>query len=104
MRVAFLAGAGASAAEIADALGGRATPSRVHGLLHRHGLRLVSKTRGQVAFPVVVSEATMEKLEEAAAGRRSDPQALAAKLLEGLAEEGGEFFRRVQVAYGERRG
>jgi len=101
-RAAFLAGSGASAAEIAAALGGRATANRVCGLLHRHGLRLVAKTRGQVAFPLVVNEVTMEKLEAAAAGRGADPQALAAKLLEGLAGDGREFFRRVQIAYDER--
>jgi hypothetical protein len=87
IRAAYMAGAGYSAGEIAEAIGRGATAQSIYSLLNRHAIRLTPKTWAQIAFPVVVNRALFEKIEEAAVRRDSCPKALAGKILEQVASD-----------------
>ena len=49
---ASMAGGGASAGDIALALGRGATAVKVYALLSHYGIRLIPKTKAQVCFPL----------------------------------------------------
>ncbi|ATQ66906.1 MULTISPECIES: hypothetical protein [Methylosinus] len=102
IRAAFLAGRGSSAPEIAESLGGGRTARHIYELVRRHGLSLVPKKRNQIAFPLVVSTETMARIESAAEKHGTDPETLAARLLEEMASDGRAFRERVQRVAGER--
>lgn len=88
VRSAFLAGSGASADEIAEALGGRVTVQRVYGLVRRHGLRLVGRNNYQVAFaPLVISREAMAEIERVCEPHGVDPQMIAARVVEEAARD-----------------
>jgi hypothetical protein len=99
IRAAFLAGSGASADEIADALGGRMTVKRVYGLVRRHGLRLVGRNRDQVTFgPPRVSRSVMAEYERVCEPHGLDPQTIAERVLEEAGKDSAglrEVVRRV---------
>ena len=82
IRAAYLAGSGATAEEIADALGGSWTASRVYALLRRHGMRLVPKTVAQASFPLVISRESLEKADRVSGSRGCDPYWLMGRLVE----------------------
>jgi hypothetical protein len=79
---AHLAGAGKSAAEIATAL--RFTSVRAtYTLLHRYGISLVQKYRGQACTaPLALSEEALEYGIRLAANQGSDPALAFALVLE----------------------
>jgi len=85
IRAVYMAGAGYSAAEIAEAIGRGFTAQSVYALLGRHGLRLTPKTRAQVSFPIIVNRSLFESIEKAALRRGADPQAVAGRILEQVA-------------------
>jgi hypothetical protein len=60
-----LAGGGASAREIAEAIGRGMTTADVYSLLHRYGVRLTPKARGSHAFVVVVNREAFERSRRA---------------------------------------
>ena len=80
--VARMAGAGASAGEIAAALGRGATREHVYRLVHRYGIPLIHKARTQVCVPLVVSEESIETARKIAERMGEDPQWLAARIFE----------------------
>lgn len=85
LRSAYMAGAGYSASEIAEAIGGGVTAQSVYSLLGRHAIRLAPKTRAQISFPIVVNRALFESVERAALRCGADPKELAGRLLDALA-------------------
>lgn len=98
-RAAYLAGAGATAEEIAAALGNGATSRSVYSLLARLGIRLVPKTRAQTSFPLVLSRESMSAVERLAAARGADPQWLAARMIEAAVDDrrlAGEIIAKVE--------
>lgn len=85
IRAAFLAGAGASAPEIAEAFRrDDVTTNRVRGLLHRHGLRLAPKNQSQTAFVVVVSREAMAEIERISEPFGVDPQWATGRVIEAV--------------------
>jgi hypothetical protein len=98
IRAAFLAGSGASADEIADALGGRMTVKRVYGLVRRHGLRLVCRNRDQLTFgPTRVSRSVMAEYERVCEPHGIDPQTIAERVLD---EAGKDSARLREIVKG----
>lgn len=92
MRSAFLAGSGASADEIADALGDGVTVQRVYALVRRHGLRLVDRNREQAVFgPVKITRSAMSEFERLCEPYGVDPQAIAARVLEEAARDSAKL-------------
>lgn len=79
---AKMAGAGASAGEIARALGRDMTIDAVYRLVHRYGIRLTPKARTQVCVPLVVSRDAMEAAHLIAEKMGEDPHWLAARIFE----------------------
>jgi hypothetical protein len=61
IKVVHMAGGGASAAEIAAALG-ESDAGGVYAMLSRHGIALVPKLSNQVAFPIVLERRTFASI------------------------------------------
>lgn len=88
VRAAFMAGFGATAAEIAEALGGRMTVRRVYDLIRRHGLRLVARNGDQATFaPLTISRSTMTEIERVCESIGADTHFVAARVLERVAAD-----------------
>lgn len=85
MRAAFMAGAGASAADIADEIGG--SPASVYAALSRAGIRLTPKTHNQVVVNLVISKAALSEAEKIAVVRRVEPILMISRLLQACLEE-----------------
>lgn len=81
---ATMAGAGASAGEIALAIGYGMTAVKVYSLLARVGIRLIPKTKAQVCFPLVISREAMAIAETLASIEQADPHALLSEMLEQM--------------------
>jgi hypothetical protein len=81
---ANMAGAGASAGEIAQALGRGATAVKVYALLSHYGIRLIPKSKAQVCFPIVISREAMAIAETLASIEQADPRAMMADMLEQM--------------------
>jgi hypothetical protein len=79
---AHMAGAGATANEIAQAIGRGMTPAHVYDLLQRIGVRMVPKARTQTSFPLVIDQGAMEALATLAAKKNVDPRWFTARLVE----------------------
>ena len=77
-----VAGAGATADEIARAIGRGMNATDVYALLHRYGVAMIPKARTQVCVPLVVSRDAMEAAHLIAERMGEDPQWLAARILE----------------------
>jgi hypothetical protein len=100
IRAAYLAGGGATADDIAEAIGGGAKAQNVYSLLSRHGIRLVPKTRAQSCFPVVISRDAMSAAARHAAARGVDPQWLIGRVIEQCLRDraiAGELVKRVRT-------
>jgi AcrR family transcriptional regulator len=82
MRAAFMAGAGASAAEIADALG--TTPGAVYWFLSKAGLRIVRKTPHEICFPLVIRKDIFDLAGRVAANKGLEPCWFLSKAVERL--------------------
>jgi len=82
IRAAYLAGAGATAEDIAEAIGRGATTQNVYSLLFRHGIRLVPKNRAQSCFPLVISRDALSEAARRADACGVDPQWLIGRLVE----------------------
>ncbi len=85
-RAAYLAGSGASAEEIAAALGVGVTVEAIYRLLKRLGIRLMPKSCAQVSIPVAINVEMFESITRAAIRRGVDPQEAAGKILDAIAE------------------
>jgi hypothetical protein len=79
---AKMAGAGATADEIARAIGRGTTPTNVYRILQRYGVSMIPKARSQVCVPLVFSREAMEAANIIAEKMGEDPQWLAARILE----------------------
>jgi len=79
---AKMAGSGASADEIARAIGRGMNVTDVYKLLTRYGISLIPKHHTQVCLPLVVSRASMEAASAIAEKMGEDPQWLVARILE----------------------
>lgn len=98
IRSAFLAGSGASADEIAEALGGRVPVRRVYDLVRRHGLRLIGRNRDQVTFgPPRVSRSVMNEFDRVCEPYGIDPLMIAERVLE---EAGRDSARLREIVRG----
>jgi hypothetical protein len=75
-----MAGSGLSADEIALAIGNGMDAQAVYALLRRLGVKLLPKTRAQIAFPVAISREAFD-MATLHAGN-ADPHQFAGKLLE----------------------
>ena len=84
-RVGFLAGRGASAKEIAEAL--ESTPERIYGLCHRVGITLTPKGQGYVSIVAPVDRVAMQAIERAAIEHDVEPAAMAGRLLREIADD-----------------
>jgi hypothetical protein len=89
VRAAYMAGAGYNAGEIAEAIGRGATAQSIYSLLNRHAIRLVPKTRAQMAITIVVNRALFESIEREALKRGADPRELAGRVLDAIGEDEG---------------
>lgn len=86
LRIAYLAGAGKSAGEIADAVGGT-TRDRVAAMLSNKGIALLPKRADEVAITVVLPKTALSALSKFALARDTDPALVAAEALRALADE-----------------
>ena len=84
LTAANMAGAGASAGDIAQVLGRRVTAIKVYSLLARYGIRLIPKTKAQVCFPIVISREAMAIAEALASIEEADPRAVMAEMVEQM--------------------
>ena len=84
-RVGFLAGRGASAKEIAEAL--ESTPERIYGLCHRVGITLTPKGQGYVSIVAPVDRAAIQAIEREAIEHDVEPAALAGQLLREITND-----------------
>lgn len=92
VRTAFMAGAGATAAEIADALGVRMSVRRVYDLVRRHGLRLVPRNGDQATFaPLTIARSAMAEFERVCEPLGADPHFVAARVLERAAGDSAKL-------------
>lgn len=101
IRAAYLAGGGATADDIAEAIGCGATARSVYSLLFRHGIRLVPKNRAQACFPLVISRDALGSAETRAAAVGADPQWLIGRLVEQCLLDrviASELLRRVVIS------
>jgi hypothetical protein len=99
-RAAFLAGSGATAEEIAEAIGRGVNAQNIYALLSRRGLRLVPKSRTQTCFPLVISRDAMTAASRHAAARGVDPQWLIGRVVEQCLRDRtlmGEIIARLEV-------
>lgn len=70
-RAIYMAGAGASASEIADAL--KTTPNAVYILMGKLGFRLIHKCAEEIAFPLVIRREHFAFVGRLAATKDADP-------------------------------
>jgi hypothetical protein len=80
----YLAGGGATAEEIAEALGNGVTVQNVYALLSRHGIRLVPKARSQTSFVLVISREAYSVAERLASPSGADPRCVIGRLAEEM--------------------
>ena len=86
-RIAAMAGAGNSAAEIAEAIGEGATPSKIYSLLSSLGLHLAPKRSNEVGITIAVDRRAFEAIGVHARDAGMCPEVLAARLLREIADE-----------------
>jgi len=98
LKAAHMAGAGYSAADIAEAIGRGVTAQSIYPLLGRNAIKLAPKTRAQISFPIVVNRALFETIEKAALRRGADPQAVAGRILEQVAFDWRSLQKHVALA------
>ena len=85
-QMAYLAGSGASAAEIATAVG--LTESIVRRWLSRHCLPLVAKRAHQIAFPIPIRRKSRDVFERVAMLTTDEPApSLIGRCIDALARE-----------------
>lgn len=84
-QIAFLAGRGRSASEIADAMG--TTADAIYKFLSRAGIELFPRGPGSVAFVVKTQRAEYERLLANATEFDFEPADLASRLLSALLDE-----------------
>lgn len=84
-RVGFLAGRGASAKEIAEAL--ESTPERIYGLCHRVGITLTPKGQGYVSIVAPVDRVAMQAIQRAAIEHGIEPAIMAGRLLREIVDD-----------------
>lgn len=80
LRAAYMAGQGASAGEIAKAIGGT-TPDRVRAMLRVHGIRLMREHAGEDILFVRWKRADRERLDAVALKMDREPGELAALIV-----------------------
>jgi len=80
LRAAWMAGNGASAAEIAKAIGGT-TAQRVRAMLNEYRIPLIRRCRGEDVLTVVWRQDDRRRLNSAAAALDFEPAELAALVL-----------------------
>jgi hypothetical protein len=80
-QIAWLAGSGHSAAEIADAIG-NTTAATIYAHVRRQGIALVAKPPSSVAFVVRATRVHFDVLMHHAIERHADPADLASRLLQ----------------------
>jgi hypothetical protein len=85
-KIAYMAGAGASAVEIAYAIGGSVTGSKVYWIVSTLGIRLAQKSRTQTCLPLVISETTLEAAARWADRKDVDTHWLIARVFERVAD------------------
>jgi IS30 family transposase len=85
-KIAWFAGQGWSALQIADAIG-RVTPRTIYEYVRRCGLQLVHKQNRSAAFVVHVSETHWGRLEMLAGTRNEEPSELASHILTVMLQE-----------------
>jgi hypothetical protein len=86
IKAVHMAGGGASAAEIATALG-EIDAAGVYAMLSRHGIALVPKLGKQTAFPIVLEKRTFESITERALAHDIDPRALCGAILNEVVDD-----------------
>lgn len=84
-RIAYLAGAGCSAAEIAAETSMKT--GAVYKVCSEYRISLVPKTCAEVAFPIVVSKRAMTDAETISKDLAMPPVWMMARLLEAVVEE-----------------
>jgi len=85
VRVAYMAGGGATAADIGAEIG--AAPERIYGLCRRHRIRLIPKGPHQSAITMAIAKSAMTEIAKLATKRGADPVWIAARVLEACAAE-----------------
>lgn len=85
VRVAYMAGGGATAADIGAEIG--AAPERIYGLCRRYRIKLTPKGPHQSAVTLAVAKSAMTEIAKLANKRGADPLWLAARVLEACANE-----------------
>lgn len=80
----WLAGSGASASSIASDIGSK--PEQVYSMLRRYRVPLLPKTPGEVGFPIVIRNRSLERVTAFAAMNGYDPKVLIGKLVDACSE------------------
>lgn len=87
IRIAHMAGGGASAGQIAAAFGPDVSVERIFAICRRHGIAFVPKTGRQTAFMAVVGRKTLAAITDHAVERGVCPETLAAGILDEVVDD-----------------